>query len=175
MILSVFQIKGNKKVCRFFVNNQECRIDIWIKKSSVKIIPSKNPEYANDLIDFITKNTQKANIKGTQSVFKFDKNMLEYLLNKIDDEYYGLIKYTRNENVIRFKGYNRDVVTFTYYENKNKAMIQAKPLATFGIIINILAEMTDISIDEIIDINKVLANVNMPTDKIRKKKMDGIK
>ena len=60
-------------------------------------------------------------------------------------------------------------MTFTYYENKNKAMIQAKPLVTFGIIVNILTEITDISVDEIIDINKALANVNMPTDKIRDK------
>lgn len=76
----------------------------------------------------MTKNTQNANINGTQSVFKFRKSMLDYLLNKINDEYYGLITYTRNDNVIRFKGYNGDIVTFTYYENKNKAVIQALKL-----------------------------------------------
>lgn len=168
-LYSYSELKGNKRVCKFFINNQECRIDIWIKKSSVKVIPTKNPNYANKLIEFITKNTQNANISGTQSVFQFSRSMLDYLLNKIDDEYYGLITYTRNENIIRFKGYNGDIVTFTYYENKNKAMIQAKPLVTFGIIVNILTEITDISIDEIIDINKTLANVNMPTDKIREK------
>lgn len=168
-LYSYSELKGNKRVCKFFINNQECRIDIWIKKSSVKVIPTKNPNYANKLIEFITKNTQNANISGTQSVFQFSRSMLDYLLNKIDDEYYGLITYTRNENIIRFKGYNGDIVTFTYYENKNKAMIQAKPLVTFGIIVNILTEITDISIDEIIDINKALANVNMPTDKIREK------
>ena len=168
-LYSYSELKGNKRVCKFYINNQECRIDIWIKKSSVKVIPAKNPNYANKLIEFITKNTQNANINGTQSVFQFSRSMLDYLLNKIDDEYYGLITYTRNENIIRFKGYNGDIVTFTYYENKNKAMIQAKPLVTFGIIVNILTEITDISIDEIIDINKALANVNMPTDKIREK------
>lgn len=168
-LYSYSELKGNKRVCKFFINNQECRIDIWIKKSSVKVIPTKNPNYANKLIEFITKNTQNANISGTQSVFQFSRSMLDYLLNKIDDEYCGLITYTRNENIIRFKGYNGDIVTFTYYENKNKAMIQAKPLVTFGIIVNILTEITDISIDEIIDINKALANVNMPTDKIREK------
>lgn len=168
-LYSYSELKGNKRVCKFFINNQECRIDIWIKKSSVKVIPTKNPNYANKLIEFITKNTQNANISGTQSVFQFSRSMLDYLLNKIDDEYYGLITYTRNENIIRFKGYNGDIVTFTYYENKNKAMIQAKPLVTFGIIVNILTEITDISINEIIDINKALANVNMPTDKIREK------
>ena len=162
-LYSYSELNGNKRVCKFFINNQECRIDIWIKKSSVKVIPTKNPNYANKLIEFITKNTQNANISGTQSVFQFSRSMLDYLLNKIDDEYYGLITYTRNENIIRFKGYNGDIVTFTYYENKNKAMIQAKPLVTFGIIVNILTEITDISIDEIIDINKALANVNMPT------------
>lgn len=168
-LYSYSELKGNKRVCKFYINNQECRLDIWIKKSSVKVIPAKNPNYANKLIEFITKNTQNANINGTQSVFQFSRSMLDYLLNKIDDEYYGLITYTRNENIIRFKGYNGDIVTFTYYENKNKAMIQAKPLVTFGIIVNILTEITDISIDEIIDINKALANVNMPTDKIREK------
>ena len=172
---SYSELKGNKRACKFYINNQECRIDIWIKKSSVKIIPAKNPDYANKLIDFITKKTQNAAIKGTQSVFKFDKIMLDYLLNKIDDEYYGLITYTRNENIIKFKGYNGDIVTFTYYENKNKAMIQAKPLVTFGIIVNILTEITDISIDEIIDINKALVNVNMPTDKIRDKMKNMLK
>lgn len=168
-LYSYSELNGNKRVCKFYINNQECRIDIWIKKSSVKVIPAKNPNYANKLIEFITKNTQNANINGTQSVFQFSRSMLDYLLNKIDDEYYGLITYTRNENIIRFKGYNGDIVTFTYYGNKNKAMIQAKPLVTFGIIVNILTEITDISIDEIIDINKALANVNMPTDKIREK------
>lgn len=168
-LYSYSELKSNKRVCKFFINNQECRIDIWIKKSSVKVIPAKNPNYANKLIEFITKNTQNANVNGTQSVFQFSRSMLDYLLNKIDDEYYGLITYTRNENIIRFQGYNGDIVTFTYYENKNKAMIQAKPLVTFGIIVNILTEMTNISIDEIIDINKALANVNMPTDKIREK------
>lgn len=168
-IISFFDGKGNKKACRFFVNKQECQIDIWIKKNSVKIIPSKNPDYANKLIEYIKRNTQDANIKGTQCVFSCNKSMLEYLLNKIDDEYCGLIKYSTSENIIRFKGYNGDIVTFTYYEGKSKAMIQAKPLVTFGIIVNILTEITDISIDEIIDINKSLANVNMPTDKIRNK------
>ena len=174
-LYSYSELKGNKRVCKFFINNQECRIDIWIKRSSVKIIPTKNPDYANKLIEFITKNTQNADINGTQCVFKFDKGMLDYLLNKIDDEYCGLITYTRNENIIRFKGYNGDIVTFTNYENRNKAMIQAKPLVTFGIIVNILTEITDISIDEIIDINKTLANVNMPTDKIRNKMKELLK
>lgn len=168
-LYSFSELKGNKRVCKFFVDKQECRIDIWIKKNSVKIMPTKNPDYANKLIEYITKKTQKANVQGTQVVFKFDKSMLEYLLSKIDDEFCGLIKYTKSDNIIRFKGYNGDAVTFTYYENKFKAMIQAKPLVTFGIIVNILTEITDISIDEIIDINKALANVNMPTDKIREK------
>ena len=137
-LYSYSEVKGNKRVCKFFINNQECRIDIWIKKSSVKVLPIKNSNYANKLIEFITKNTQNADINGTQCVFKFDKSMLDYLLNKIDDEYCGFIIYKRNENIIRFKGYNGDIVTFTYYENSNKAMIQAKPLVTFGIIVNIL-------------------------------------
>lgn len=174
-LYSYSELKGNKRVCKFFLNNEECRIDMWIKKSSVRIIPTKNPDYENKLIEFITKNTQNANVNGTQCVFKFDKSMLDYLLNKIDDEYCGLISYTRDDNIIKFKGYNRDIVTFTYYENKNKAMIQAKPLVTFGIIVNILTEITDISIDEIIDINKTLANVNMPTDKIRNKMKNKLK
>jgi len=174
-LYSYSELKENKRVCKFFVDNQECRLDIWIKKSSVKIMPTKNPDYANKLIEFITKNTQNANVNGTQCVFQLNKNMVDYLLNKIDDEYCGLISYKKNGNIIRFKGYNGDIVTFTYYENKNKAMIQAKPLVTFGIIVNILSEITDISIDEIIDINKTLANVNMPTDKIRNKMKNKLK
>lgn len=171
-LYSYSELKGNKIVCKFFINNQECKIDIWIKKSSVKIIPTKNPDYSNRLIEYIAKKTQKADIPSTQVVFKFDRSMLEYVLRIVKEEYCGLITYTENENIIRFKGYNRDIVTFTYFDNRNKAMIQAKPLMTFGIIINILAEITDISIDEIIDISKTLANVNMPTAKIREKMKD---
>ncbi|HJJ17905.1 MAG TPA: hypothetical protein OIM61_01275 [Clostridiaceae bacterium] len=174
-LYSFSELKGNKMVCKFFIDKQECRIDIWIKKNSVKIMPAKNPDYANKLIEYITKKTQNSNVQGTQVVFKFNKSMLDYLLSKIDDEFCGLITYTKNDNIIRFKGYNGDVVTFTYYENKVKAMIQAKPLVTFGIIVNILTEITDISIDEIIDINKTLVNVNMPTDKIREKMKNVLK
>ena len=174
-LYSFSELKGNKMVCKFFIDKQECRIDIWIKKNSVKIMPAKNPDYANKLIEYINKKTQNSNVQGTQVVFKFNKSMLDYLLSKIDDEFCGLITYTKNDNIIRFKGYNGDVVTFTYYENKVKAMIQAKPLVTFGIIVNILTEITDISIDEIIDINKTLVNVNMPTDKIREKMKNVLK
>ena len=74
--------------------------------------------------------------------------------------------------IIRFKGYNGDIVTFTNYENRNKAMIQAKPLVTFGIIVNILTEITDISIDEIIDINNCIITdekINELLEKIHEK------
>lgn len=54
-LYSFSELKGNKMVCKFFIDKQECRIDIWIKKNSVKIMPAKNPDYANKLIEYITK------------------------------------------------------------------------------------------------------------------------
>lgn len=158
----------NKKTCKFYLNRKECRVDFWIKKNTVRVLPvGKNQDEAIKLIEYIESQAQKADVPASQIVFKCNFDMISGIINNIEEEFCGLIKCNQNGNIYRFKGYNGDTVTLTLYPTKNKAMIQARPLYTFGIIANYLSELTDITFDEFVEINNAFANVNMPSQRIR--------
>lgn len=147
--------KGNRKVCNFHLNGKECKVTFYIKKSTVNMIPEgKNKDEANLLIEFIKSKGISTEAESQTVVFKFEERILNKMIEYFNEERIGLIKSVQvEENRFKFIGYNRDEVTLTFYPQKQKAMLQGKPLQAFGIIATYLSELDDFNFDEIVEFN----------------------
>ena len=147
--------KGNRKVCNFHLKGKECKVTFFIKKSTVNMIPEgKNKDEANLLIEYIKSKGISPEAESQTVVFKFEEKILNKMVGYFNEERIGLIKSIQvAENRFKFIGYNRDEVTLTYYPQKQKAMIQGKPLQAFGIIATYLSELEDFNFDEIVELN----------------------
>lgn len=170
-----FQFKSltgseNKKRCKFYINGLECEIDFFLKKDgTINMIPvgSKNLDECNLLIDYIISKGLNADVKTNQFTFKLNEQSLNILLSTIKYQYSNLIRIEKNNDCYRFIGYNGDWINLTYYPTKNRAMIQGKALYTYSIVISIIVDFDEISVEDFISINNNFVNMNTPFDSIR--------
>lgn len=170
-----FQFKtliGNetKKRCKFYINGLECEADFFLKKDgTINALPvgTKNLDECNMLIDYVISKGLDAEIETKQFTFNFNQESLGSLIDTINYQYSNVIKIENNNNIYKFVGYNGDWVNLIYYPTKNKAMIQGKALYAYSIIINIIVDFDEITINDIISINNNFVNLNTPFDTIR--------
>ena len=147
--------KNNIKICKFHLRGKECKVLFYIKKHTVNMIPEgKNKEEANKLIKYIASKGLDTNVASRTVVFKFDKNMLYTMIEYFENDKVGLLEIVKiSDKIYKFIGFNKDEITLTFFENKNKAMIQGKPLQAYCIVATYLCELSEFNLDEIIAIN----------------------
>lgn len=157
-----------KKICKFYMNSKECRLDIFIKKKSVNIIPiGANTDEAGILLEHIMSKGFSKEMSVKQFSFDCTKEIIQKLKDYINENWYGIIKYKEDNNVIRFEGYNRDEVVIHFYSTKNKAMIQARPYETYSIIITFLTDFITLDLDKFIEFNNSFIGINKPSSVVR--------
>lgn len=155
--------------CICYVDGQECMIDFYIKKDGkIKIMPvGKNVHAANKLITFIKENTLDASIDSQTCVIECEQTIFENLIEYFENDCKELVSIVKNDKNVKFKGYNGDMVTCAYYTKSSKLVIQAKPLATFGLIITFLSQLDVIDMDNIIEVTNVVSNQKISQEAIR--------
>lgn len=162
-------IDGEKqKECKFYINGKECRIVFYIKKNSVRIMPiGKNVDESNLLIEYVKTKGFSTDAPVKQFTFECKEETVNSLLEYIKNECKGIIEYNQSGNIIKFTGYNSDVLTFTFYPQTNKAMIQGKPFQVFGIILSFLAELSEFTFEKMVDMGNAFTGINTSSTSIR--------
>ena len=167
-VIKSFIDDDNKKSCKCFINGKECKINCYIKKNSVNIIPiGKNVDECNLLIKYIESKGFSTSIDVKQFVFSCTKNVVGALVKHVRDECTGVVTCSRSANIYKFTGYNGDVLTFTFYNQTNKAMIQGRPFYAYSIVMTFLSGLSEFSFDQIVEINNTFTEINTPSDSIR--------
>lgn len=157
-----------KKICKFYMNSKECRLDIFIKNKSVNIIPvGTNIDEAKILLEYIMSKGFSKEVAVKQFSFDCSEEIIQKLKSYIDENWYGIIKYIEEGNMVRFEGYNRDEVIIHFYATKNKAMIQARPYETYSIIITFLTDFITLDLDKFIEFNNNFIGINKPSSAVR--------
>lgn len=169
-LLNSYQMKGNSNanVYDFIVEGKKCTINVFFKQKETKIIPiGKNTEQANLLIDYIKEHSLNPNVETKQIVFPSTSTICEDMKNYFAITCPELVNCEVNGNCYVFIGYNQDRVNIHQY--KDKIMLQGKPLYVFGLIINYMAENTDIELNDFSDLMSKSLNANMPFSIVREK------
>lgn len=161
--------KNNRRICEFHLGGKECKASFYIKKHTVNMIPEgKNKEEANKLIKYIAAKGLDTNVASRTVVFKFDKNMLDRMIAYFENDKVGLLEIVKtSDKIYKFIGFNKDEITLTFFETKNKAMIQGKPLQAYCIVATYLCELDEFNLDEIININNEFTGVCTASSIIR--------
>lgn len=169
-ILGVYQMKGNANgfVYDFILNGKKCAIKVYYKQKETKILPDgKNIEQSNLLIDYIKEHSLNPNIATTQIVFPASSDFCENIKNYFTIIYPESIKIEIKNNNYIFVGYNQDRLNIHQY--KDKVMIQGKPLYVFGLVINYIAENSDIELEQFSNLMCENLDVNMPFAAVRER------
>lgn len=168
-VIKSFPKSDKKRRCLCFIDGQECIIDFFIKKDGkVRIMPiGKNTQNANKLIEFIKEKTIDANIDSQTCVITCKNSVIKQLVEYFETECNELVEVIINSKNIKFRGYNGDIVTCTFYEKNSKLVIQAKPLSTFSLIITFLSQMDGIAMNDIINATNELTNQKIAQEVIR--------
>ena len=169
-LLSSYQLKGNANATtyNFILNGKQCRIDIYYKEKETKLIPNgKNIEQSNILIEYIKQHSLNPNIETKQIVFSTSDDFCEKIKEYMMINYPESVKVEKNKNKYTFTGYNQDKVYILQY--KDKIMLQGKPLYVFSLIINYIAENSDINPEEFSNIICANLGVNIPFKVIRER------
>ncbi|NLW48278.1 MAG: hypothetical protein GXY86_13215 [Firmicutes bacterium] len=167
-VIKSFIDNDKHKRCLFFINGKECIIDFYIKKNCVKIQPTgKNIEECNLLVEFIKSKGFSTDVAVKQFTFSCTKVVIDNLVEYIRDECNGIVTYSQNGNIYKFTGYNGDELTFTFYPQKNKAMIQSRPFHAYSIVVSYLSGLPEFSFDQIVEINNAFSEMNTPSASIR--------
>ena len=169
-ILGVYQMKGNANgfVYDFILNGKKCAIKVYYKQKETKILPDgKNIEQSNLLIDYIKEHSLNPNIATTQIVFPASSDFCENIKNYFTIIYPESIKIEVKNNNYIFVGYNQDRLNIHQY--KDKVMIQGKPLYVFGLVINYIAENSDIELEQFSNLMCENLDVNMPFAAVRER------
>lgn len=175
-VIKSFIDNDNKKRCHFFINGKECKIDFYIKKSCVNMLPvGKNIEESNVLIKFIQSKGFSTTVEPKQFVFSCTQVVVDSLVEYIREECNGIMTYSQNQNIYKFIGYNGDEVTFTFYPQKNRAMIQGRPFHAYSIIVSYLSGLPEFSFDQIVEINNAFSEMNTPSTAIRSEMQSKLK
>lgn len=169
-LLNSYQMKGNPNayVYDFILNGKQCTINVYYKQKETKILPNgKNTEEANILIDYIKEHALNPSVETKQLVFPSTSTLCEDVKNYFAIMCPELVNCEVNDNCYIFIGYNQDRVNMHQY--KDKIMIQGKPLFVFGLIIDYIAENTNIELNDFSDLMSNGFNINMPFSIIREK------
>ncbi len=168
-VIKSFPKNNVKRRCNFYIEGKECLIDFFIKKDKkVRIQPvGKNIEYANKVLDFFKTKTMNANVETKTCTINCKEIIVNRLVEYIKEDCSQLVNIVKNNNIIKFEGYNGDTVTCTFYKTTSKLMIQAKPLYTFSLIISYLSQFDEIEFDEIIEVTNKLSGQSISKEVIR--------
>lgn len=169
-VFKSFTGSTDKKICTFIMNKKECKIQLFIKKKgTINILPmGNNKEESNMLIQYIANKGFSTNVETKQFTFKCKEDNVNSLIEYVRNECPGLVEYNQyKDNIFKFTGYNGDVVTLNYYPTTQKVMIQGRPFSAFSIIATFLSTLSDISFDEIVNLNNTFIDVNTPSTIIR--------
>jgi len=167
-VIKSFTEKDNQKTCHFYINGKDCTVIFYVKKDCINIVPTgKNIEDSNLLINFVQSKGFSTKSEVNQFVFKCTQGIINNLLDYITDECNGLVTYINNDNIFKFTGYNGDILTFTFYPQSDKAMIQGKPFHAYSIIMSYLSGLPDFTFDQIVEFNNIFTNMNTPSSAIR--------
>lgn len=150
-----------KKRLEFYLDGKKGTIDFHIKKKSINmvLVGNKNQNECKKVMNYIADRGFKIdNAPSKQFSIRFSKMILDSLLQYIDTEMENSISYLINGNVIKFIGYNNDEVTLTFWEHKNKALIQGRPFYTYNIIISYLSSLDYYNLDEVVKISSDISN-----------------
>lgn len=158
-----------KRRCLCYIEGKECTIDIFVKKDGkVRIMPiGKNIQTANKLLEFIKEKTTDANIDSQTCVITCENRVIEQLVEYFKEECNELVEVIITSNNIKFRGYNGDTVTCTFYEKSSKLVIQAKPLSTFSLVITFLSQIDGIGMNDIVNVTNKLTNQKISQEVIR--------
>jgi hypothetical protein len=159
-----------KKTCYCYINGKECKIDFHIKNNCVNILPTgNNVNESNLLINYIASKGFSTKIPAKQFVFPCTRAVVDSLIEYIEKECIGLVTCvpTKNDNIYKFRGYNGDELTFTFYPQTNKAMIQSRPYHAYSIVVSFLSGLSDFSFDQIVNMNNAFAEMNTSSSSIR--------
>ena len=170
-VLRSFTGDDKKKRCICFINGNECKIDFYItKKGTVKILPTGNRlsiDDSNCIIEYVCSKGMDAKIDTKQFAFPCNRNTVDLLVSYIEKEFSSLVSVANNGNIYKFKGYNHDEITFSFFPSTNKAMIQGKPLQVYNIVITYLSMFTELPFDIIVDINNEFHGTTLTLTSIR--------
>ena len=167
-VIKSFIDNDNQKTCHCFIDGKECKVVFYIKKNRVKIMPvGKNVDECNLLIKFIESKGFSTNVAVNQFVFPCTKAVVDSLVEYVGDECTGIVTCLQNSNTYKFRGYNGDELTFTFYNQTNKAMIQGKPFHAYSIVLSYLSGLSEFTFDQIVEINNAFAEMNTPSASIR--------
>lgn len=168
-VIRSFPKNDIKRRCLCFIDGQECTIDFFIKKDGkVRIMPiGKNIQTANKLLKFIKEKTIDADINSQTCVITCENSVIKQLVEYFETECNELVEVIINSKNIKFRGYNGDIVTCTFYEKSSKLVIQAKPLSTFSLIITFLSQIDGIAMNDIINATNELTNQKISQEVIR--------
>ncbi len=158
---------NKKKICSFSMFDRQGKIEIFIKKSTVKLIPmNKSIDEEKKLINYIGSKGFSTNVPTHTVTLKTTRETLEKLLVHINQDYEGKIIYSADKNIYRFVGYNKDYLTLTFYEN-GTMMLQGRPYYVFNAILLFLSTVSEFSIEEIFDVSSKMVGDNTPFGVVR--------
>lgn len=167
-IISMLQQKGNANAYRyrFVLNGKQCQMDVYYKSNCIKLVPITNVETVNTLIDYVRDKALDPNIEAAQIIIPANSSFCEEMKNLFMVEY-PYINIVNESNKYQFIGYNQDKVTIHQYSDK--ILVQGKPLYVFSLIMNYIAENSNISLEEYCSSLKDYSNTNQPFDALQVK------
>jgi len=156
-----------KKICTFSLSGKQGKIEIYIKKLTVRMVPmNRSISEEKALIDYISSKGFLTSVPSHTVTLKTKRDTLENLLKHISQDYEGKISYSIDRNIYRFVGYNKDYLTLTYHEN-GTMMLQGRPYYVFNVILLFLSTVSNISIEEIYEISSKMVGDNTPFSVVR--------
>jgi len=160
--------KDVQQICEFYINGKECKIIFHIKKNTVNIQPTgKNIEECNILVKYIESKGYSTDMAANQIVFSCTRNIVEDLIKYIQEDCIGLVNCSQDDDIYRFIGYHGDKLTFTYYPQTNRAMIQGKPFLVYSIVLSFLSTIPEFSFEQLVELNINFTNVKTSSNSIR--------
>lgn len=158
---------NKKKSCSFSMSDRQGKIEIFIKKTTVKLIPmNKSIDEEKILINYIGSKGFSTSVPSHTVTLKTTSETLDNLIEHINQDYEGKISYSVERNIFRFVGYNKDYLTLTFYEN-GTMMLQGRPYYVFNAILSFLSTVSEFSVEDIYKISSKMVRDNTPFSVVR--------
>lgn len=144
-----------KYVFRFYIDNKDCTLNVFVKKGSCNVLPcGNNKEECNKLINYLRTKCIDANVKSETYSIECKREYSSNLLIYLKEEKLATVNEKKNKDQYELTGYAGDIVHYNIFDNK--LVIQGRALCVFGIIINYLSNYIDVSrlLNKNVDANK---------------------
>ena len=139
-----YKESSTKYVFRFYINNKNCTLNVFIKKGSCNVLPSgKNIEVCNKMIDYLKTICIDADVKSETYSIDCERKYSSDLLTYLKEEKLATVNAKKNKDQYELIGYAGDIVHYNIFDKK--LVIQGRTLCIFGIIINYLSNYIDVS------------------------------